>query len=131
MAHRSDDRSFSIGSFRVFDEVTQRSFFIGTYRHIERDRIARLAQQHLNLVLINTGFFRKLLVGSFAAQGLIHLALNAGKLVYLLHQVDWEANGAGLVSHAAGNRLADPPRGISGELEALGVIELLHCADKA
>ena len=36
-----------------------------------------------------------------------------------------------MISHSAGDGLADPPRCIRGELEALGVIELLHRADES
>ncbi len=41
-----------------------------------------------------------------------------------------DADGAGLVCDSAGDRLADPPGGVGGELVALGVVELLHSADQ-
>ena len=41
------------------------------------------------------------------------------------------ADGAGLVGDGAGDGLANPPGGVGGELEALGVVELLHRADEA
>src|SRR5918992_144459 len=42
-----------------------------------------------------------------------------------------DADDAGLFGKAAADRLADPPGGIGGELEALGVVELLDRTDEA
>ena len=58
----------------------------------------------------------------------------AGHLLHLidgLHHVHRNADGAGLVRNGAGNGLANPPGGIGGEFEALGVIELIHRLDQA
>ncbi len=67
----------------------------------------------------------------FAAEVLQHLALHAGQLVDDFHHVHRDTDGAGLVSHGAGDGLADPPGGVGGELEALGVVELLDRTDQA
>ena len=40
------------------------------------------------------------------------------------------ADRARLVGQRAGDRLADPPGGVGGELEALAVVELLRGADE-
>ena len=45
--------------------------------------------------------------------------------VHALDHVHRDADGAGLVGDRAGDGLADPPRGVRRELEALGVVELL------
>ena len=42
-----------------------------------------------------------------------------------------DADGACLIGDSARDGLANPPRGVGGELEALGVVELLDRADKA
>ena len=42
-----------------------------------------------------------------------------------------DADGAGLICHGAGDGLANPPGGVGGELEALGVVELFDGADEA
>ena len=55
-----------------------------------------------------------------------HLALDPHDPVHALDHVHRDADGAGLVGDGPGDRLADPPRGVGGELEALGVVELLH-----
>jgi hypothetical protein len=44
--------------------------------------------------------------------------------------VDRDADRARLVGQRAGDRLADPPRRVSRELEALAVVELLRRADQ-
>ena len=45
--------------------------------------------------------------------------------VHALDHVHRDADGAGLVGDGAGDGLADPPRGVGRELEALRVVELL------
>ena len=42
-----------------------------------------------------------------------------------------DADGSGLIGNGAGDGLPDPPRRIGGELEALGVVKLLHSLDEA
>src|SRR3712207_8270660 len=44
-------------------------------------------------------------------------------LVDGLDHVHRDADGAGLIRDGPGDRLADPPRGVGRELEALGVVE--------
>jgi hypothetical protein len=46
-------------------------------------------------------------------------------------QVHGDADRAGLVGDGTGDRLADPPGRIRGELEALAPVELLDGADEA
>src|SRR5690606_37644759 len=46
-------------------------------------------------------------------------------------EMDGDADGAGLVGDRPGDCLADPPRGVGGELEALTPVELLHRPDQA
>ncbi len=53
------------------------------------------------------------------------LALGAADLVELLDHVHGDADRARLVGERAGDRLADPPGRVGGELEALAVVELL------
>jgi hypothetical protein len=57
---------------------------------------------------------------------LLELALRANQLVNGLDHVDRNANGASLIGDSAGDSLPHPPRGISGELVAAAVIELVH-----
>ena len=57
--------------------------------------------------------------------------LHADELIDGLDHVHGNTNGAGLVGDGARNGLTNPPRGVRGELEALGVVELFDSADKA
>jgi hypothetical protein len=47
-----------------------------------------------------------------------------------LDHVHRDSDGAGLISHRAGNGLADLPGCVGGELVTLGVVELLHLTDQ-
>ncbi len=48
----------------------------------------------------------------------------------MLGHVDRESDDASLLGDAARNRLAHPPGGVGGELETLGVVELLDRTDQ-
>ena len=72
------------------------------------------------------------LLGRWLATELLQkLALDAHELVDGFHHVNRDADGTRLVGDGAGDGLADPPRGVRGELEALRVVELLDGADQA
>ena len=73
----------------------------------------------------------ELLGGGLAPEVLEQLTLDAAELVDHLDHVHGDADRAGLVGHRAGDRLADPPRRVGGELVALRVVELLDRADQA
>ena len=62
----------------------------------------------------------------FAAQLLDQLPRDANQFVDDLDHVHREADGARLVGNGAADCLANPPRGISGELVAAAVLELVH-----
>jgi len=62
----------------------------------------------------------------------VHPGLGAAQPPDLLVDVHGQADGAGAaVGGPAGDRLADPPGGVGGELEALAPVELLHRAQQA
>ena len=98
---------------------------------IQGNGLAGVLLDFEHLFLGDIHLLRQLLRGRLTAQVLQQLALDAAQLVDDFHHVHWDADGTSLVSHGASNGLADPPGGVSGELIALGVIELLHRADKA
>ncbi|KEF05866.1 hypothetical protein DF17_16840 [Streptomyces rimosus] len=73
--------------------------------------------------------------GDLLGRGLVaalleHPALYPHHAVDQLHDVYGDADRTGLVGQRAGHGLADPPRGVRGELVAAGVVELLHGADQ-
>ena len=96
-----------------------------------RDRLPGVLLDLQHLVRGDVHLLGQLLRGGLAAQVLEQLALDAAELVDDLDHVHRDADGAGLVGHRAGDRLADPPGGVGGELVALGVVELLDRADQA
>ena len=67
----------------------------------------------------------QLLDRRLALELLVHLALHPEHPVHALHHVHRDADRAGLVGDRPGDRLADPPRGVRRELEALRVVELV------
>ncbi len=73
----------------------------------------------------------ELLLGRVAAELLVQQPARPLQLVDLLDQVDGQPDGPALVGHRAGDGLPDPPGRVRRELEALGVVELLHRADQA
>ena len=98
---------------------------------VQRDRLAAVLLDLDDLLGGHVELLGELLRGGLAAQVLEHLALDAGELVDDLDHVHRDADGAGLVGHGAGDRLADPPRRVGRELVALGVVELLDRTDQA
>ena len=66
-----------------------------------------------------------------AAELALEGATRGADLVELLDHVHRQPDHAGLLGDAAGDGLAHPPGGVGGELEALGVVELLDRADQA
>ena len=65
------------------------------------------------------------------AELLGHLPLGGDDPVDGLHEVDWDPDGARLVSDGPRDGLADPPGGVGRELEALVRIELLDRSHQA
>ena len=71
-------------------------------------------------------FFGDLLCGRVSAVLVQELAVGLLDLVDGLDHMDRDPDGTGLVRDGTRYCLTDPPRGIGRELEALGVIELIH-----
>src|SRR5215208_439680 len=115
----------------VGDELAELGLLLVADRLLQRDRRLRRALDRVDLLGIDAGDIGDLLRGGLAAELRDELALRAADLVELLDHVDRDADRARLVGERAGDRLADPPRRVGGELEALAVVELLRGADEA
>src|SRR5439155_2189873 len=116
-----------VGGLRplVGDELPELGLLLVADRLLERDRRLRRALDRAHLVRVDAGHGRDL-VGRRLAPELGHeLALRAPDLVQLLDYVDRNPDRARLVGERTGDRLADPPGRVGGELEALAVVELL------
>ena len=76
------------------------------------------------------GLFGDLGVGGGASEPLDQSVLGGLHLGDGVHHVDRDPDGPCLVGDRPGDRLADPPGGVGGELEALAIFELLDCPDQ-
>src|SRR5215470_752487 len=121
-----DHGGLGVGRLGVLDEVAKRRLLLVADRHVQAHRVARVVEQVGDLLDGQPGALGQFLVGGLAAKQLVELTLEPGELVDLLDKVHGQPDGAALVGHAARDGLADPPRRVGGELEALGVVELLH-----
>jgi len=115
----------------VGDELAELGLLLVADRLLERDRRLGGALDRVDLLRIDAGDVGDLLGGGLAAELGDQLALGAADLVQLLDHVHGDADGAGLVGQRAGDGLADPPRRVGGELEALAVVELLRGAHES
>ena len=115
----------------VLDEVAELAVALVADGLVQRDRLTRVLLDLQHLLRRDVHFLGELFGRGLAAQVLEQLTLDAAELVDDLDHVHRDADGAGLVGHGAGDGLTDPPRGVGGELVALGVVELLDRADQA
>src|SRR5690349_9710043 len=115
----------------VGDELAELGLLLVADRLLERDRRLGGALDRVDLLGIDPGDLGDLLRRRLAAELGDELALRAPDLVELLDDVHRDADRARLVGERAGDRLADPPRGVGRELEALAVVELLRGAHEA
>ena len=131
MQQLRDDRVLRRHRLGVLDEVSQGGLLVGSDGHIQAYRVTTMREQIGDLVGRNSRFLGELLFGGLPPEDLVHLTFDPGELVDLLDEVHGQPDGAALVSHAAGDGLTNPPGGVGRELEALGVVELLHRPDQS
>src|SRR3954447_10832690 len=112
----------------VGDELAELGLLLVADRLLERDRGLRGALDRVDLLRVDPGDLGDLVGGRLAPQLGDQLALGAADLVELLDHVHGYPDRARLVGQGAGDRLADPPGRVRGELEALAVVELLRRA---
>src|SRR4051812_44934078 len=115
----------------VGDELAELGLLLVADRLLERDRGLRRPLDRLDLLRLDARDVGDLLGGGLAPELGDQLALGPADLVELLDDVDRDADRARLVGQRASDRLADPPRRVGRELEALAVVELLGGADQA
>ena len=97
---------------------------------VQRDRLTRVLLDLQHLLRRDVHLLGELLRRRLAAQVLQQFSLNPAELVDHLDHVHRDADGAGLIGHRAGDRLADPPGGVRRELVTLCVVELFDRADQ-
>src|SRR3954465_9571407 len=115
----------------VGDELAELRLLLVADRLLQRDRRLRGALDRLDLLRLDPRDLGDLVGGGLAPELADELALGPADLVELLDDVHRDADRARLVGERTRDRLADPPRGVRRELEALAVVELLRRADEA
>src|SRR4029079_14171429 len=115
----------------VGNEVAERGVLLLADRLLQRDGHLRHPQDLAHLLDGHLELLGNLLGPGLAAEALDELALDVHDFVELLDHVHRDPDRARLVGDRAGDGLADPPRRIGRELEALAVVELLDGADEA
>src|SRR3954471_19396303 len=130
---REDLRGALVGRLGalVGDELPELRLLLVADRLLERDRRLGAALDRLDLLGVDAGDLGDLVGGRLATELGDELALGPADLVELLDDVHGDADGPRLVGERASDRLADPPRRVRGELEALAVVELLRRAHEA
>src|SRR5438270_306858 len=115
----------------VGEEVAELGLLLVADGLLQRDRSLRATHDLLHLFDRQVEVERDLDRHRLAAELRAQLALGAHDLVQLLDDVHRHADRARLVGELTGDRLANPPRRVRRELEALAVVELLRRAHEA
>src|SRR6266545_4469375 len=129
---QADDRLHRRHDLLVLDEIAEVAVFLLADRRLQRDRLLRDLEDLAHLVDRHLHLGRDLFRRRLASQLLHELAGGADQLVDRLDHVHRDADRTGLVRDGSGNRLADPPRRVRGELVAPAILELvdrLHQTD--
>ena len=126
-----DHRVYRRAHPTVFDQVAQSGFAVAPDWRFERNRVARNGLQLLDFLHRDIHPAPNFVICRSSSQFLLQLARRAQELVHALVHVHRNADGAGLVCNCARNGLADPPRGVCGELVTAPVFELVGGAHQA
>src|SRR3989339_1415992 len=115
----------------ILDEIPQLAVFFRPHRRLERDDVLADLLDVPDFLDIHLHLHGQFLHGRLAAAFLGQAALRMGEFVDRLDHVHRNADGARLIGDGAGDRLADPPRGIRTEFESAVRIEFLNGAEEA
>jgi len=110
--------------------ASEASPLLGADGRLERHRLLADLQSLFHARHRHLELHRDLLWRGFPAVLLEQGAPHAGHAVHALDHVHGDADRARLVGQRARDRLADPPGGVGGELEAAAPVELLDRADQ-
>ena len=108
----------------VGDEVAELGVVVAD-RHRQRHEVGAGVQRDQHPLLGHAGLLGQLGGGGLAPERLEQRGRRLRQHRHRVDEVGGQPDGAGLVGDAAADRLADPPGGVGGELEALAVVELL------
>src|SRR6266571_4850643 len=110
----------------VLDEVAEVRILLVADRGFQGNGLLGDLQNLAHLLERHAELLGQLLGRRLAADLVQHLTRRADDFVDRLDHVHRDADGARLVGDRAGDRLADPPRGVGRELVAAPVFELVH-----
>src|SRR5215216_5280175 len=116
-----------VGRFRLLIryKVAQLRGVILPNGGLQGDRTSRYAPDAHDLLSVDLHDTCHLFVCGISVQLGAEAALDPVVLIDLLDHVDGDPDRTSLVGYGPGDGLADPPRGVGRELEALAVVELL------
>src|SRR4249919_321562 len=97
---------------------------------IEADVVAAVTHQIKDALRLKIHFGCDLLDLRIAAEPPLEGPAYGTHLIDLLSDMNGEPDNSALLGDATANGLPHPPRAVRRELEPLGVVELLYCADK-
>src|ERR1044072_5409685 len=114
----------------VGDEIAQLGVVLIANRFLQGDRKLGDAEDLAHFAKRPAQLLSDLGRLGLATEALDELALNMGDTVELLDHVHRNADRPRLVGDRPGDRLADPPGRVGGELVATAVVELLDSPDQ-
>ena len=110
----------------VLDELAEVAVVALADGPVDADGVAADLHDAANVGDGHAGLVREFLHGRLAPGDLQDLLLDVAQPRHGLDHVDGDADGPGVIGDGAGDGLADPPRGVGGELVASLVLVLVH-----
>src|SRR5208282_268759 len=110
----------------VLDKVAEMAVFLFAYRRLKADRLLCDLEHLADLVDRKLHFFGDFFGHRFASEFLHQVARGPDELVDGLDHVDRYPNGPRLVGDGSGDRLPNPPGGVSAEFISALIFELIH-----
>ena len=114
----------------VFHQITEGRITLLANRLLQGDRHLRHLENVAHFLRRHVNLRGDLLHRRLSTQALHQLTLRVDDLVELLDHVHRNADGARLVRDRSRDGLANPPRRVRRELEALAIVELLDGTDE-
>jgi len=118
-----DDRAFRAG---IFDEFAEAAILALAHRPIETDRVPADVEHAADFFDWHVGSAGRLFGRRLAPHFLQQSLRNVSQPREHVDHVDGNPDRAGLIGDRAGNRLANPPGGIGGELIAAAIFVFIN-----
>ena len=109
----------------ILHKLAEEAVVVIADRLVERERMAGHFEDAAGIVNRQAGGFGDFLRIRLAAKFLDEFGRHGSDLTHRVDHVDRQTDRAALVGDRAGDRLANPPRGVGRELVAAGGLELV------